>query len=157
VGKGEAVTNVLNLGAGNRIIEGAVNHDRIVHRPEISVAHDLNRLHWPWEDESFDVISARAVFEHLDIDLVACLDECWRILRPGGTLDIKLPYWQHPDSWADPTHRRAYDLQVFDWFDPETPNGKTYGFYTPRKWRIVWKNFANGKCSSIAAEMVVRK
>lgn len=151
------MTDVLNLGAGNRIIEGAVNHDRMIHRPEISVAHDLNRMPWPWEDESFDVICARAVFEHLDVDLVAAMDECWRILRTGGTLDIKLPHWQHFSCYQDPTHRRGYDVGVFDWFDPETPNGRIYSFYTPRKWRVVWKDFANGQRSSIAAEMVVRK
>ena len=33
---------VLNLGAGNRIVKGATNHDRYRHREEIDIAHDLN-------------------------------------------------------------------------------------------------------------------
>ena len=96
--------DVLNLGAGNRIIEGAVNHDRIIHRPEISVAHDLNGRPWPGGDESFDLIVARAVFEHLRITLLESVSECWRILRPGGELQLKLPYWKHERSYRDPTH-----------------------------------------------------
>lgn len=157
MGKGDEMSDVLNLGAGNRIIEGAVNHDRTIHRPEISVAHDLNILPWPWPDNSFDVISARAVFEHLDVDLVGCLNECWRILRPGGVLDIKLPYWKSETTFDDPTHRRGYGIGVFYYFDPEFPNGQKYGFYTPYKWEVVWACFSNGRKSSIAAQMRVRK
>jgi len=53
--------DILNLGAGNKPREGAINHDLRQHRPEIDVAWDLNDLPWPWEAEQFDFIVARAV------------------------------------------------------------------------------------------------
>ena len=148
---------ILNLGAGNDIREGAVNHDRIRHRPEIEVAHDLNVLPWPWGDESFDVIVARAVLEHLRIDLLESVGECWRLLRPGGKLVMKLPYWQHRNSYIDPTHYWQFDLATVKIFDPETRYGRSYRFYTDRKWRIVEGPVLNRVKSSILVTMEVRK
>jgi SAM-dependent methyltransferase len=148
---------VLNLGAGNKVIEGACNQDRVRHRPEIDVAHDLNELPWPWEDESFDHIVASAVLEHLRIDLVQSLDECWRILRPGGSLRCKVPYWKADRSYSDPTHHWQFTLSTFHFFDPETTLGARYDFYTPRKWEIVKKPHLNPERTSVVVTMRVRK
>ena len=148
---------ILNLGAGNRIIGDAVNHDVCKHRPEISVVHDLNVLPWPWQDNSFDLIVARSVLEHLQIDLVKSLDECWRIMRPGGQLFLKLPYWNSDVSHWDPTHRWFFSLHSFDQFDPDTRRGKEYAFYTPRAWKIVKEAVLNHAQSSIIVTMEVRK
>ena len=149
--------DTLNLGAGNHIWKGAVNHDLRKHRPEIDVAWDLNMLPWPWVDDSFDQIAASSVLEHLRIDLVKALDECWRILRPGGTLRVKVPYWNHENSYADPTHRWRYSLRSLDVFVPETKLGGELGFYTERKWRFVARPKLNDQKSSIIATMGVVK
>lgn len=151
------MTAILNLGAGNRIIGDAVNHDLIKHRPEIAVAHDLNILPWPWPDNSFDQIVARAVLEHLRINLVQSLDECWRILRPGGQIFLKLPYWQSDISHQDPTHYWFFSLRSLDQFDPDTPRGRDYDFYTPRKWKLLKPPELNKAESSIIATLEVRK
>lgn len=129
--------DILNLGAGNRIVDGAVNHDLVAHRPEITVVHDLNDLPWPWEDESFDLIEAWSVLEHLQQTLYVSLDECWRLLRSGGHLRIKLPLWEHDASWIDPSHYWKFSLRSLDHFDPDTPRGRDYEFYPCRKWRII--------------------
>ena len=129
-------TPILNLGCGDKTVVGAVNHDRIKHRPEVDVVHDLNVLPWPWEDEAFELIIASAVLEHLRLTLVEALDECWRLLRPGGKVRVKVPHWQADSSHADPTHRWFYSLQTFDFFDPCTRFGSQFGFYTPCKWEI---------------------
>lgn len=128
---------VLNIGAGNDPIAGAVNHDITKHHDYIDVTWDLNNLPWPWADDEFDLVHARAVLEHLNLDLLQSMNEIWRILKPGGTAVIKLPFWKHEVSWEDPTHRRGYALKTFDYFDPSTKIGGKYRFYTPRKWKIV--------------------
>ena len=148
---------VLNLGAGNYIWKGAVNHDLRKHRPEIDVTHDLNVLPWPWADSSFDHIASSSVFEHLTIDLVMALDECWRILRPGGTLRVKVPHWKHDNAYADPTHRWRYSLRVFDAFNPDTKLGRELGFYTDRRWKFIAAPKLNDQKSSIIATLEVRK
>lgn len=128
--------SILNLGAGNATRADAVNHDRVKHRPEISVAHDLNVRPWPWKDSTFDLVIAHSVLEHLALDLVESLDECWRILKPEGLLYVKGPYWKCDQAFSDPQHRWQWAPAVFDYFDPETESGKQYGYYTTRKWRI---------------------
>jgi SAM-dependent methyltransferase len=145
---------VLNLGAGNRVFERGVNHDVVKHRPEIDVVWDLNDLPWPWEDETFDKVVSWAVFEHLDITLLAAMDETWRILKPGGLLDIKLPYWNHERAYQDLTHRYAVAMGIFDQLDPATERGQQYMFYTERKWEILehWQ-----KGTAVYGKLRVRK
>ena len=148
---------LLVLGCGNRPFPGAVNHDRTKHREEIDVVWDLNDLPWPWADNSFDKINATAVLEHLRLNLIESLNECWRILRPGGTIYLKLPHWKHDTSWMDPTHYWKYSLRVLEVFDPDTKFGKRYTFYTPYKWKIIKGPILNEAKSSIVATLEVRK
>lgn len=151
------MSKTLNLGAGNHIWKGAINHDRVKHRPEIDVAHDLNVLPWPWPDNAFGQMGASSVFEHLDIDLVAVLNECWRILRPGGLLRVKVPFWQHDNAYADPTHRWCYSLRSFDVFVPSTKLGQELNFYTPYKWRFSAAPKLNDYRSSVIVVLEVGK
>lgn len=150
----------LNLGAGN-IIENPekwINHDRHKHRPEIEALWNLNNLPWPWKDESMDQVTAKAVFEHIDIDLLQAIDECWRILKAGGVLYVKLPNAEDViGCWGDPTHRRPYTLSFTSIFDYKSKNTGN-NFYTSRKWKIIKKGTAgrqneSGIWSSIYAEM----
>jgi ubiquinone/menaquinone biosynthesis C-methylase UbiE len=152
----KVIPTTLNLGAGNRIAQGAINHDVWAHRPEINSTHDLNVLPWPWPDDAFKHIEAWAVLEHLQITLIESLGECWRVLRPGGMLRVKLPFWNVDQSYADPTHRWFFSLRVLDIFDPDTPRGKEYSFYTERKWRIT-RAAAKVSCSAFYAELTPRK
>lgn len=46
----------------------------------------------PFEDSSFDLITMLAVLEHLDHPK-AILQECARVLRPGGGLFLTVPSW----------------------------------------------------------------
>lgn len=148
---------ILNLGCGNVPIVGATNHDRIAHRPEVDVVHDLDSLPWPWEDNSYDRIVAQAVLEHLKLTLIESMDECWRILRSGGSLDIRIPWWQADNSWRDPTHRWQFSLSTLDIFVPETDYGTAYGFYTPRKWRYLRKPELSRHKTSVTALLQVVK
>lgn len=147
----------MNLGAGNNLVPGAVNHDLTRHRPEISVVWDLNSLPWPWEDCSFDMIVACAVLEHLRINLIDSVNECWRILRPHGVLHMKLPYWNSDNSYRDPTHYWRFDLRTCDLFDPDTRYGSEYAFYPTSKWRIIQGARLNKAGTSFALKMRVRK
>jgi SAM-dependent methyltransferase len=82
----------LNIGCGhNKMVgEGWVNVDAYANcKPDI--VHDLNVAPWPFPDNSVDLIYARHVFEHLQNWWVA-LEECARILKPGGVLDMRVPH-----------------------------------------------------------------
>lgn len=149
------VTGTLNLGAGQRIIEGAVNHDRIKHRPEIDMAFDLDDIPWPVADGSFDAIDARSVFEHLRPTLIEVCDECWRILRPGGRLVLVYPIVGQITSYEDPTHRWHWTLHSIDYLDPDTQHGRDYAYYTARKWQILAAGEVHGR--NVKAILTPRK
>jgi len=139
----------LNLGCGSAPIEDGINVDLVKHSEHVDFAWDLNELPWPWEDEQFDGIIAKAVFEHLNHNLLVSVNECWRLLKPGGHLYLKLPYWNNEISYNDPTHQWWYGVRVFEYFDPEMPLGKKYYWYTPYKWRLVKPGELNSGSTSI--------
>lgn len=114
----------LNLACGNRLMpagEGWVNHDRIKHREEVAVTHDLRQMPWPWEDSSADEIYAFDIIEHVP-DGIGFIEECWRIAAPGARVFIHTA-WAGPSSdarqvWRDPQHIRPYHELSFHYFDP---------------------------------------
>jgi SAM-dependent methyltransferase len=65
----------------------------------------------PYEDESFDLVTALDVIEHLDDD-VAGLREIRRVLRPGGFVLVFVPafmfLWGVQDDVSN--HRRRYTM-----------------------------------------------
>lgn len=65
----------------------------------------------PFPDRSADRVFAVHVLEHL-IDFLPLVDECHRVLRPGGTLHVLSPWWRYVNAVADPTHVRLLDVQT---------------------------------------------
>lgn len=126
---------MLNLGCGNVPLAGYINHDRWAHSPYVDAVHDLNLRPWPWADSSFECIAAIDVLEHLD-DWVCFFDECWRILKEGGQLSVRVPRFDSPNVWLDPTHRRGYMAANFEFLDPDTEWGRKASVYTPYAWRL---------------------
>jgi SAM-dependent methyltransferase len=80
------------------------------HRPD--VVADLSKTPWPFPDDAFDEVHAYEVLEHLGqqgdyVAFFAQFSEIWRILKPGGMLYAKVPSWDSPWLWGDPSHSRA--------------------------------------------------
>lgn len=136
---------ILNLGAGGRLIEGAINHDIIKHRPEIDAVWNLNQVPWPWGEGEFEAIEAIHVFEHLKLSLLETANECWRIIRRGGLLTVKFPIVASPTIYDDPTHRWFWSARVLEYLDPDTDYGSRYRFYTDRHWQIVSSGIIKGR------------
>lgn len=119
----------LELGCGVHPTPGAVHHDRIKHSPHVDLAFDLDNLPWPLPNEAFEKVIALDVMEHLRLEVREWLDECWRILKPGGLLVLRLPAFDNPVSWRDPTHRRVFHPETFDYWDRRKPLHQDYGFF----------------------------
>ena len=139
----------LNLGAGEHPREGFINVD-FLDLPGIDVVHNLMDFPYPFADESAEWISAIDVIEHLDnyTDnkkplIVAFVEECHRILEPGGTLFIQTPRYDAEFMWIDLTHVRGFHPQSMDFFDPDTHYGTTTGFYSRAKFTVSVKQLDN--------------
>ncbi len=125
-------TDVLNVGCGKRPLPGAVNHDRTRHSVFVEAAWDLNQTPWPCPANSFTRLVADDVLEHLN-DVTAFMDEAHRLLKPGGLLRLRVPHWQHANTWLDPTHRRGFHPRSFEFYT-ETGYG-AISVYSTRRWR----------------------
>jgi len=61
---------------------------------DLSMRHvdlNLNLNHIPFDDNSFDVVIANHVFEHIDTDVNA-MCEVFRVLKPNGKLFAQVPF-----------------------------------------------------------------
>jgi predicted SAM-dependent methyltransferase len=80
----------LNLGCGNRFHSSWENIN-FVSTGEGVVAHDLKQG-IPFADNSFDVVYHSHVLEHFPkVEAVTFIRECYRVLRPQGTLRVVVP------------------------------------------------------------------
>jgi len=129
----------LNLGCGDKEFPNSLNVD-LRQTPIVDVQHDLNVFPYPFQDESFNNIHAHDIIEHLD-DVIEVMDECWRLLKPNGTIYIRTTAWDTQQSYNDITHKHWFTLESFDFFDPDTKWGAKYWWYTIRKWRVVLRQY----------------
>jgi SAM-dependent methyltransferase len=130
----------LELGSGSKPTPGYLHHDLWKHSPYIDLAFDLRVYPWPLDDSSVIDLLATDVFEHTGFEIQPWLDECHRILAPGGSLSMRLPAWDYHLSYRDPTHYRVFHPQTFDYWCPGIPSrlhedfGRYYFGPTYDKW-----------------------
>lgn len=132
----------LILGCGEKRYEAGLHVDiRLTSATDLLL--DLNKIPWPLETEAFEEVIAEDIIEHLS-DVIKTVEECYRVLKPGGSLRIITPHYMHENSWIDPTHKWHLTEKSFDYFDPSTNFGKKYSFYTTCKFKITHKDISNG-------------
>jgi len=119
VRQGEGLA-VLELGCGKkRYWSGSVTVD-ICESSNPDVVHDLNVYPYPFESNSFDIVSCVHVLEHLD-DVIKTVEEIHRILKPGGRLLVEVPHFSSVHAYSDPTHKHFFASRSFDYFLEGTP------------------------------------
>ncbi len=114
----------LDLACGQNKQEGFVGVDL---HADADIKHDLLTFPWPWEDNSVDEIHCSHFCEHIPMretesgqDLfLAFMDECWRILKPGGKMRVIVPNARCDRAFQDPTHRRFFVPGVFFYLNKE--------------------------------------
>lgn len=141
-------TTRLNLGCGNDLRRGWINVDRWP--PDDWAKHSsiseyafkqvvLSPLDlWPWPDDSVDEILAKDFFEHLP-DIINAMNQCWRMLKAGGTLTLIVPTTNGPGAWQDPTHRSFWNQNTLKYFEAGNPYNTAYAkrYAILGSWRIV--------------------
>ncbi len=113
----------LNLGCGENKKEGYINVDwNNLVNPD--VIHDLNVYPYSFKDETFDLIEADHVLEHLDKPFLAMI-ECHRLLKPGGKLFIKVPHFSRGFTHAE--HSHGFDVTFPLYFNKKFTKSGFFG------------------------------
>ncbi|GAJ05154.1 unnamed protein product, partial [marine sediment metagenome] len=120
---------VLDVGCGTAKVNGAIGIDR-VNLPGVDVVHDLNTFPWPFDSESFDAIYMNDIIEHLT-DTIRVMEECYRLLKSGGRVYIRVVYWNHKYAFSDPTHVKFFSDISFEFF-----TGKRRSYYTKARFKL---------------------
>tara|TARA_Y100000034_G_scaffold135950_1_gene209955 strand:- start:3735 stop:4241 length:507 start_codon:yes stop_codon:yes gene_type:complete len=129
-------TAKLDLGAGKKREEGWITLDSAeVVEPDILC--DLEGGFIPLEDETCQEIRTWHTLEHIH-NLMGVLNECWRVLTLGGSLEIRVPVWPSADVFIDPTHVRFFTLGTFKYFAKRDEKYEEYGrAYGYKPWEII--------------------
>ncbi len=128
---------ILDVGCGKKKYVSVHPADTVVgmdgsRRADSDVLHNLENLPWPFADNEFDLVIARHILEHLS-DLIATMEEIWRVVRPGGSVKITVPYFSFPGAFQDPTHRRFFTLRTLDYF----LEGVEFNYYSPARFELI--------------------
>lgn len=121
---------IVDVGCGKKKVEGAVGVDCLA-LPGVDVIHDLTSFPYPFATSSVDEIHMNHVLEHLP-DVVATMEELWRIAKPGAKIHIRVPHFTGILAWKDPTHRRSFTSESFGYFGENE-----YSFYTQARFDVV--------------------
>lgn len=126
----------LNLGSSDAHVGGYVNVD--ICEPADAVV-DLSQP-WPWADSSVDGIRAHDIIEHLP-DKIRTMNEAWRVLRPGGRIEVEVPTTDGPGAFQDPQHISFWNRNSFFYYTAGDPHrerfGKAYGVQA--RFRVVYE------------------
>ena len=120
----------LDIGCGQSKREGFVGID-ILDFECVDIVHDINKLPFPFEDNSVDEIVMDNVLEHL-IDPIKTLEELYRICKNSATLHIHVPYFRSFYSTIDPTHRNFFGVNYFNYFDPTHVFQQKYQYFNAK-------------------------
>lgn len=72
----------------------------------VDIVHNLTKFPYPFKDESVDAIYSSHFAEHLDgFERAKFMDECYRILKPGGKMRLMHPYYKSVRAVQDFTHK----------------------------------------------------
>lgn len=99
--------------------------NNIRHAPDVLFdLNDLRGCNLPFPDNTFDVIHAYEVLEHLASQgdyhfFFREFEEYWRILKPDGIFVGSVPAPGSPWVWGDPSHTRQIVKENFTFLSQE--------------------------------------
>jgi SAM-dependent methyltransferase len=127
-----SLVKILDVGCGKNKIAGAIGLDN---NPltGADVIHDLGEFPYPFADNEFEIVVANHIVEHVP-DVIAFINELYRITKPGGRIKMLTPHYTNPDWANDPTHRNHINSYTFNTFQPEK---QLFDYYTNARLRSV--------------------
>ena len=157
-------TQRLHLGSG---YNPKLNWTNVDNRslPGVDSVVDLNSIPWPWETSSISEIYAEDILEHLyplgkvegQMNIMAVMEEIWRVLKPNGVIHIKVPSTDGRGAWQDPTHVTYWNINTFSYFDPRTPIWQLYAPAFQFRLQSLNNTTGQGEIVWVRADLVAMK
>ena len=114
----------LDLGCGPNPKEGFEGVDQYGFDGKVKHVLDVRETPWKWKAGSVEEIHCSHFLEHLTAtERCRFMNECHRILIPGGKMTVITPHWASNRAYGDPTHQ---------W----PPVSEMFFFYLLREWRL---------------------
>lgn len=104
----------LNIGCGNKIIEGFTGVDKF-DCAAVDIICDVENEKLPIDDNIVDDIILDNVIEHF-YDIPKVINELIRVSKKGAIIKIITPHFSSLSSWIDPTHHQHLSYFSFDHF-----------------------------------------
>ena len=117
--------HTLDVGCGRYKLPFAIGVDKY-QWPEVDIIHDLDKYPWPFNDNSFQRLICRHSLAHL-WDVVAAMEEIYRITCPGGIVEIVSPHFSSDNAFTDVTTRSFFGHRSMDYFCVDRPMRYRYG------------------------------
>lgn len=157
----------IDLGCGRRKADGFIGIDKvqIVDGKGVSIVDvvmDVSKDPLPYEDGTVDEILADSVLEHVD-NFLFVINECYRVLKPGGILRGTVPVCGSKSHWKDPTHQRCFIEETFSYFTGNVdwaeahPSRPKYAEYGIKPWNLVEELRRTNNGEIIAFKMTPQK
>lgn len=84
---------------------------------ELAQSHPHHALHMlPFPDNSIKSIITHHCLEHVGEGFIRLMDECYRVLEPGGFMRIIVPLFPSHSAMFDPDHKRMFLEGAFETF-----------------------------------------
>jgi len=113
-------------------INKPVGYTSVDINPKADIVCDLERSELPFQNNEVNELRASHTLEHIE-NLIPLMNECWRILKKDGTFWIAVPKFPHTDAVRDPTHKRFFVKESFDYFTEKY----SYLDYGIKLWKIL--------------------
>lgn len=125
LGAGAGIVRQMNFRSIARKVVGVDMDPRVLANPFLDEAVVGGAESLPFGNDSFDLVIADNVFEHL-VDPAAVYKEIWRTLRPGGVLMFKTPNKNH----YMPLIARSTPLRFHQWVNRRRGRASEDSFHT---------------------------
>lgn len=124
-GKSHNESVKLDLGCGKQKKEDFIGLD-IKAMPGVDIVCDITKG-ISLQNNSVQYVIADNLMEHIGDEFIDVMNDIWRICKPEAIVKIIVPGVHTSAAFQDPTHKRFFVQETFDYFNSEHDRWKLYG------------------------------